>query len=1310
MKINDTRQANKSSTGRSGKYAHYYPVERLPVRQRQPQHAVEMIPEGQDGRMLLVQHLGLLVRFYRRIPHEKLAWNGLRRFYLIDSLLLVVFAVGVLVPVLQNITLEQRYTLAASYRNLIGSTNANLSSKLSFDPARQLYRFNEAGIGSNTTAAGPLMNLKTQLGGAGKQDKSLYSVDVPVDLSHGLTYYDNTMNLSFTLVPQFGTLPGREENGNLVYPLVQGGLLVYSFRANGLKEDVILDQVPTGGSLRLTYALQLPPTLQAEMVPGTGGVGVYAADPALFGNISFGSDADQSLVMKARVDSPKTHLVFVLPPPVIKQANGAEDSDGAHFTLRGNTLAVAAGNLSRLTYPLSIDPSVVITSSSDFGSGNNEGNISYPSGQMNRAGISGGTVGTWTTASSFTGVRKVPSSVAYNGYLYILGGDNSGTPYNDVQYAPINSDGTVGTWTATTSFTTARSRFGAIAYNGYLYVMGGDNGSAYYNDVQYAPINSDGTVGTWTATTSFTTARGGVDAIAYNGNLYILGGYNGTTYYNDVQYAPINANGTVGTWTATTSFTNQRSGLAASAYNGYLYLLGGDFGVTYYNDVQYAQISPAGVTGQYTATASFTTGRNRFAAVAYNGYLYVMGGASGASTYDNDVQYAPINSDGTVGTWTATTSFTTARAELAAVAYNGYLYIMGGTNGTSPLGDTQYAPINSDGTVGTWATNTTNFTNARTGLGAVAYNGYLYIMGGSSGGAGYYSDVQYAPINANGTVGTWTVSVTSFTNARYSFGTALYGKYIYIMGGQGTGGVQYNDVKYAPINSDGTVGTWTATTSFTTARFRLAAVAYNGYLYVTGGYDGTTFYNDVQYAPINSDGTVGTWSTTITYTSGRWGLAAAAYKGFMYIMGGQKSGGNNLNDTQYAVINNGGTGTAGTWTLNSTNFTTARGYFSSVAYNGYLYVMGGFDGTTYYNDVQYAPINANGTVGTWTATTSFPNVRYEFAAVAYNGYLYVMGGYNGSTIYGDVQVAQIGTAGALVTTRSSCPNGGTLTSGTWCSTTSLSSVRYKYAAVAYNGYLYVMGGSGNSGTLNDVQYAPINSDGTVGTWAATASFTTAREGLQSVAYNGYLYIMGGNAGLGYYNDVQYAPINANGTVGTWTATTSFTTGRAYFGATVYGGYLYVMGGMNTGTYYNDVQYAPLSTVARIGRYSKLIDLGSTYLMTSITYTGTLPGGLSAISYKIAGANGIFGNASTANVLNTSSGGCVSGPNAGRYIWLSLTVDDTEGAVYPDVNGTPGNVTDVTINYSTGHPPTNLRLRGGAWYSNQTLQPLDLCRP
>src|SRR5439155_26077821 len=120
--------------------------------------------------------------------------------------------------------------------------------------------------------------------------------------------------------------------------------------------------------------------------------------------------------------------------------------------------------------------------------------------------------------------------------------------------APLNADGTIGAWSATTSFPNPRAFHRCVAYNGYIYVTGGAAvAGTVYNDVQIAQINPDGTLGSWRSTSSFLTPREGHTTVAYNGYLYILGGYGGGNYLNDVQMAPINSNGAIGPWNKTSS-------------------------------------------------------------------------------------------------------------------------------------------------------------------------------------------------------------------------------------------------------------------------------------------------------------------------------------------------------------------------------------------------------------------------------------------------------------------------------------------------------------------------------------------------------------------------------------------------------------------------------------------------------------------------------------------------------------------------------------------------------------------------------------
>ena len=306
-------------------------------------------------------------------------------------------------------------------------------------------------------------------------------------------------------------------------------------------------------------------------------------------------------------------------------------------------------------------------------------------------------IGGWSTTISFSTTRYHHTSVVHNGYLYVIGG-YGGNSLNDVQYAPINSDGTLGTWNTTTPFTGGRGSHASVVHNGYLYVIGGyenmtDN---HLNDVQYAPINADGTVGSWNTTTSFATARHGHTSVVHNGYLYVKGGHSGSAPLSDVQYAPINADGTVGSWNTTTSFATARQGHTGVVHNGYLYVIGGYDISNFFNDVQYAPINADGTVGGWSTTTSFTNVRQGHTSVVHNGHLYVIGGhdqSSGSSVFLNDVQYAPISADGTVGSWSTTISFATARHAHTSVVYNEYLYLIGGYDESSRFNDVQYAPF-----------------------------------------------------------------------------------------------------------------------------------------------------------------------------------------------------------------------------------------------------------------------------------------------------------------------------------------------------------------------------------------------------------------------------------------------------------------------------------------------------------------------------------------------------------------------------------------------------------------------------------------
>ncbi len=312
----------------------------------------------------------------------------------------------------------------------------------------------------------------------------------------------------------------------------------------------------------------------------------------------------------------------------------------------------------------------------------------------------------------------------------------------------------------------------------------------------------------------------------------------------------------------------------------------------------------------------------------------------------------------------------------------------------------------SGGSVGTWQTSPNSLLAAAGGSSAVTYNGYVYVLGGSGLNG---SKVSYAKLNADGSVGSWTDSANTLPHGG-EFGTAsVYGGYVYYMGGYNGSDLDY--VQYAKLNSDGSVGSWTTSgNNLTQAEENLTSVAYNGYLYALGGAEnsGPTSYDTVYYAKLNGDGSVGSWTTSPhnlpqAISSG----TAITANGYVYVMGGYNYNTSFYLDTvYYAKLSS--NGSVGTWSTSPSVIPRTSSSATAVTANGYAYYMGGYDNGTVLGDVYNAKLSSNGSVGSWTTSpNSLPTSASQASAVAYNSYVYVMGGYDGDTYLDGVFYAQL---------------------------------------------------------------------------------------------------------------------------------------------------------------------------------------------------------------------------------------------------------------------------------------------------------------
>lgn len=1232
-------------------------------------------------------------RGYKQKAIRLFKWVGIKltrpRWKLIPLSFALILLLAELITILSPFYENARYDLAAA-KSLVSPTAEHLRAKLRYDQKSATWLFNE--------------NAEQELAGvsgsAAKVGGAAYSAELPLNANaaDGMKLTDPRNKLDISFKPEFKVGDGKLEDGYLVYPLRKNDAqLVYTFAQDGVKEDIILYSAAKDIA-SFSYSLSLPAGLEARL-QSDGSVGIFGGDVTLFGNISYGSDKDRELVEKARENSKKTKLYYVIPAPVI---NGEDTkSVTAKFVLDGDKLAVEVSGLKDAQYPLSIDPSFVMdtTKCSWQTAGNNEANVNYTGCQLTRSGLSGGTAGQWNftdnsqnrgaTQNAGSGAtsgmitsRNAFGAVASNGFMYAVGGGvGSGGRTALVEFASIGSNGTLGTWQATTALPEARSDAATVGYNGYIYISGGYTGGATYStDVKYAAVctgtnatvqfgasttafdagsdcdgsSTPGSLSAWRATTSMAIERTNHAMVAYGNKMYIIDGCTrspGQCNTGDptaqVYCGDIGGDGTIASWSGcNTTGLLGRDGVGATVYNGYIYIAGG---CTDYNlaacisqptTLQYSKISSDGSLGNWsTTTTAFTTARQMVDLIAKDGYLYLTGGAT--TDYSTDVQVAKIYTNGDLGGWSATSSFNIARTSAAFAAYGDYLYVLGGCTNYSANCNTfsnavQFSFISTTpGNIGSFVVDSDPVaTNGIRQHVAVAYGGYVYALGGnnaSGGGQTLTNDVRYAKINTDGSLGTWASAnlSTAFANPRYEHAGFAHNGYIYVVGGQIVGGGYLNDIQKAKIcdgvittdgcasgaGNVGKLGTWgSAGGSYgTQGRDGLGVAVYAGTVYVMGGNWNTnsTVSDEISYASLNADGTVGTWSINPggLNLGGRSNFGLAQSGKYIYLLGGRAPGSFEQTNAWRATMGPGGT-IIGGWVNAGVALPENRNWSTAAVYNDYLYIIGGqtANGLSYAmrNDIKYIKINtSNGSIsGSWsTASATMPSNRSSMGSVVHNGSLYVIGGCtslnlgncNGSS--NDVSYASIYNGG-----------GGQVTGWTNAGMTALPDARRHHGTVAYNGYLYILGGQNASNSWQtNVYYSPITSTGN-GSWTSTNAYQTINndQGVTFLAHNGYMYKIAGTAGTASVirNDVQYAPINSDGSLGIWKYTWDNTSGASQGGglatarwshaAVAYNGRLYVSGGCTSQdvlnpcqSITNTVETAPINADGTVGAWSTI---------------------------------------------------------------------------------------------------------------------------
>lgn len=295
-----------------------------------------------------------------------------------------------------------------------------------------------------------------------------------------------------------------------------------------------------------------------------------------------------------------------------------------------------------------------------------------------------------------------------------------------------------------------------------FYAIGGNiaGGHTVTNVDLYSPLND-----TWTPRASLPAAVYGIQATAYATRIYVVGGYPDTINPSYAITATQIYDSITNTWLNGAPIPVGPDGIgtaAQAAFNGKIYVIGGDDGDANSNSTNYEYDI---ATNAWTLRAPMPTARENNVAVTLNGKIYVAGGALGSdpnyTAMDTFEVYDPV-----ANTWATLAPMQDARVSPGIATDGTYVYVFGGTTALAGSFSSLATAERYDPATNTWSYVDPMLQSAG-GMAAAYAAGRLYSAGGLTATSGTFTRIQinqYLAVGANGCTPT-AVGLADFAGA-----------------------------------------------------------------------------------------------------------------------------------------------------------------------------------------------------------------------------------------------------------------------------------------------------------------------------------------------------------------------------------------------------------------------------------------------------------------------------------------------------------------------------------------------------------------
>ncbi len=242
-----------------------------------------------------------------------------------------------------------------------------------------------------------------------------------------------------------------------------------------------------------------------------------------------------------------------------------------------------------------------------------------------------------------------------------------------------------------------------------IYVIGGFEAAGISDKVEvYSIINNS-----WRPAKHLPLLLHHAAAVAYNGKIYVIGGYHSGWTPSDLAFAydPDKEE-----WQNLAKLSTARGALTAQVIAGKIYAIGGAAGRVFGTNEEYDI-----ATDIWKTRKEMPTAREHLASGVAYGKIYAIGGRQGfGNNLDANEEYDPV-----ADSWTTKTVMPSARGGIAGAVASNRIYVFGGETFTHTFNNNEvYDPVTD-----AWQSEE-KMPTARHGLGVVAIGSRIYVIGG----------------------------------------------------------------------------------------------------------------------------------------------------------------------------------------------------------------------------------------------------------------------------------------------------------------------------------------------------------------------------------------------------------------------------------------------------------------------------------------------------------------------------------------------------------------------------------------------------